>query len=421
MKYIFITGDIHPIGGMQLLVAGKAEILESQGWEVYIFFPTHETGACALASLDKYNEGGFCELTLPPYKWTARTRKNVIEKMCRIIGSIKEEEIIIESHSDRTSQWGEILAAKIHAKHMLLLCNETYRGKDKYYLENLDFYDFKHRRKEVAGEMDDIIFKLFEGYKTVPENEIYIFKYDENPIRDVNNEKVNAIKKYDWNIGYIGRIEKGYVPNIIKSIAIFAKDNPHKSIQFVIVGNIEARRGLIEATFDGISNLTVTLLDDVVPIPKSLFMKLDVVIAGSGSAKCAAYENVYTIIADASNFQANGVLGYDTNDQLYHRHVVQTSFDKALENVLIKKKYDSMKNILPPYMGPEECTAQNFELIQNSNPIKEYYPEEKICAQKSSYFDALCMRIYDWSYKNTPKLSKIMKQLKNKMEKGYNE
>ena len=413
MKYIIITGDIHPIGGMQLLTSGKAEVLENLGWEVYVFFPTHESGKCVLPYLDKYNEGGFFELTLPPYKWTKTTREKVFARMRCIIGACKnDEQIIIESHSDRTSQWGEILASRVNAKHMLFLCNEIYRGKGKYYLENLDFYDFKHRRKELAGEMADILFKLFEGYKQIHEDEIYIFKYDENPVRDVINEKIDSIERYDWNICYIGRSQKGYFPNIIQGVADFSRNHSEKEIQLIFVGDISERRKKIHSVLGSIGNLKLTPLGDVAPIPKELFKKVDVVIAGSGSAKCAAYEGTYTIIADASNFFANGVLGYDTNDELYHSHGNQVAFDSALEKVLVDRAYDLKNNILPPYKGPKECTEQNFELIEKSCNFLEFYPEEKLCAPKTYYTDAICMRVYDWTYRNIPIVSKALKKIK---------
>ena len=416
MKYIIFTCDIHPIGGMQLLTAGKAEVLESMGWEVFVFFPAHGMGRCALPYLDKYNNGGICELTLPPFKWSKHNITNTIDRMCSIIGTCaKNERIIIESHYDIASQWGEILASRIKAKHMLFLCNEIYRGKGKYYVEFLDYYDFKHKRRELAGEMDDILYKLFDGYKTVPNDETYIFKYDENPIRDIENDKISAIERLDWNICYIGRVEKQYVPNIVCDVIRFAKIHPDKKIQFIFVGDISARRKLIESSLKGVSNIKLLELGDVVPIPKSLFKKIDVVIAGSGSAKCAAYEGVFTIVADASNSLANGVLGYDTNDELYHSHVKQTSFDIVLESVLVERRYDQMASILPPYMGPRECVEQNFELIKNSCSTLEYYSVKELCGHEMVHIDATCMLFYDWACHYIPMLAKLLKLLKKRL------
>lgn len=417
--YIFMTENIHPIGGMQLLTSGKAKVLERQGWEVIIFFPAFARGHCAIEELDKYDTGGMLELSLPPYKWPRTTRKKVIRKMCGLIGAVSAEDtIIIESHVDRLCQWGELLAAEIHVKHMIFACNETYRGKGKYYAECLEFFDWKHKRKELVGENSGMFDLLFEGFKEVPLNEVYIFMFDENPVRDVKNKLVEEISSYDWNIGYIGRLEKGYVPNIIQSVATFAKWHKNKRIQFIIVGDITSRKDLIRETFKECSNVYINELGNVVPIPKSLFNKLDAVIAGSGSAKCAAYEGVYTILADADNFRSNGVYGYDTSDHLYCGQMEQTSFEESLEKVLVKKEYENRQSNLPPYMNPEECTKQNFELIEASSQNMEYYPEDKLCVAKINYAEIAYLRIYAWLHRNLPpSVRKQLRKFKRKLKK----
>lgn len=414
--YILMTGDIHPIGGMQLWASGKAEVLEKQGWQVVMFFPSHGRGACSIEMLNKYDAGGMIELSLPPYKWRSETRRKVISRMLKLIGEVTDaDKIIIESHADRSSQWGEILAAELHAKHMIFLCNETYRGKDKYYIENLDFYDWKHKRKEVSVETSKEFDMLFEGYKDVLSDEVYIFDYDENPVRDVENKLINEIQKCDWNIGYIGRVEKEYVPNIIKSVVSFAKRHMEKTIQFVVIGDISARKKLIKDEMRKCANVRLIACGNVVPIPKVLFSKLDVVIAGSGSAKCAAYEGIYTIIADAENFLSNGVYGYDTNDYLYRTNDKQMSFEESLEKVLVKNEYDDKKSLLPPYLGPEECTRQNFALIENSARTSEYYPESKLCAAKINYVEIFMVRVYDWTYRNCKWAARLMRLIKRKL------
>ncbi len=37
-RYIFLTANIHPIGGMQNYVAGNSPIWEKNGWKVTVFF-----------------------------------------------------------------------------------------------------------------------------------------------------------------------------------------------------------------------------------------------------------------------------------------------------------------------------------------------------------------------------------------------
>ena len=50
-RYIFLTANIHPIGGMQNYVAGKAAYLEKNGWKVTVFFWGDNKGTCAMTSI----------------------------------------------------------------------------------------------------------------------------------------------------------------------------------------------------------------------------------------------------------------------------------------------------------------------------------------------------------------------------------
>ena len=58
-KYVIITADIHPIGGMQLYTAGKAEYLSDNGWKVWVLYSGSNKADCAIKSLNKYVDGAF--------------------------------------------------------------------------------------------------------------------------------------------------------------------------------------------------------------------------------------------------------------------------------------------------------------------------------------------------------------------------
>ena len=64
-QYIILTANIHPIGGMQNYVAGKAAYLERNGWKVTVFFWGDSKGTCAMTSMNKYLPGGMTELAMP--------------------------------------------------------------------------------------------------------------------------------------------------------------------------------------------------------------------------------------------------------------------------------------------------------------------------------------------------------------------
>lgn len=380
-SYIFLTADIHPVGGMQIYVAGKAEYLKRQGWNIAMFFYGTNKGTCAYPVLNDYIEGGLLEFSRQPYEWTKRIRVNTLKKIEAMLKNIidSSDEVIIESQTDITALWGELLAERIKAKHICLICNEKFRGHNKHYEENLDFFDFKHKRREMAGIHKESLKKLFEGYKEIDEKESYSF-YAANgePVQDVENDKISRLERQDWNICYIGRAKKEYVPIIIEDISKFARVHQEKRIQVVFVGNQTERLELIDRELGKLENVTTTLLGDLVPIPRELFKKIDVVIAGSGCAECSVKEKVPTIVADADNFLANGVLGYTTFEIIFRENDnMQMHYDEALEQVLVEKITTKL-----PYKMTEKPKAdfyynQHLEFIKESDQTKEYFKLNK--------------------------------------------
>lgn len=374
-KYIFITYDIHPIGGTQRATAGKSKLLQENAWNVIVLFPGKNKGKCVISMLDQFVEGGIIGLDIQPCSMISPIRKRIMSQLLSIVGDEDCDEIIIESHAGPFALWGELLAEKLNAKHMCFNCNEYFRGKNSVYIENIEFFDFKHRRKELLGIASDSLPHLFEGYKDVDMNERYIFKaiYLE-PVQDISNELVNRLDGGDWCICYIGRAEKGYVINITDGISKFAQRHTEKQISVVYVGDIKDREEYIVETFKKNANITLYPFGDLTPIPRSLYSKLDVVIAGSGCALCSMYEGVPVIIPDGGNYLANGVFGFDTFDLIYHEEFVkQSEFDEALEKVLVEKKYENVELKLPDKRNPYVEYQKHFRLINDSDQSKEYY------------------------------------------------
>lgn len=373
--YIFLTANIHPIGGMQNYVAGKMAYLKQQGWEVRMFFCGEPYGNCAMPALNDYVNGGMMELIRQPGEWTKGIQNKVIQRMRNIIGPLYEgETVLIESQTDVLALWGEILAKELHGKNMCFICNELFEGKWKCYKKHLDFFDFKHRRKELTGIQEESLDKLFGDYKKLLPEERYWFEAaNEGPVQEIENDLVDKLERADWDIGYIGRSEKLYVSNIIKGVFQLAQKHRDKQIQFIMVGDAEFQKALLEQTLEKQENVSVIRMGDLVPIPRKLFKKLDVVVAGAGCAVCAAEEGVPTIIADAENGLANGILGYTTFSTIFHDQEKQISFDQALEQVLIDKIQERMEYKFPKSHKASYYYKQHMDFIEDSCKQHEYY------------------------------------------------
>lgn len=418
--YIFITTPIIIAGGNQCYLAAKAKYLESIGWKVVVFSPNQRRGKlhCLISSLNKYLSGNVIELALPPFKFPSFIISMVLERMGKIVGDFSNyDEKIIESHEDTYSQWGELFANKIKARHYFFSMNEIYRGANTYYESKIDFYKFKFSRKEIEGSLNTFV-RLFEGYRSISQKDIHGYLIvDECPIQDYECEIVDNIQKQDWNICYIGRGNKSYVPNILEDVGRFAKIYSDKKIQLITVGDIDIHRNDIEKILEDNTNLNICELGLLHPIPKSLFMKVDVIIAGSGSARHSCEEGAIVIVADTETKQSDGILGYETLNSVYKSaDSVCTDFVDALRRVLVEKVHLKLPYRFPPKLGVEEQTRQHFELFSMSERKLEYYDEKKLLKGEIDW--VAVTKLYTFYY--FPKLTRVASSFFKMLKKNCN-
>lgn len=413
-KYIFLTTPISDAGGSQCYVAAKAAYLESEGWEVHVISPTPRHNKCLISSLEKYRQDSIISTAIPVFYLSKRCVTRQLNRIVKVAGGQNhDDEIIVESHEDVYAFWGELLANRLHARHYYFTMNESYRGVNKFYESKIDFFIFKFRRREILGNLDSFT-RLFDGYIQI-NREDYVDNViiNESPIFDVLNENVNDIKRYDWNIAYLGRGNKSYVPNIIKDIGIFSSNHPDKKIQFISISNFSNHKKQLEYILKENQNLIYTDLGYLHPIPESFFSKIDIMIAGSGSARHSVEEGVLTIVADPEHKQSNGFLGYETmNSVVKDENSVVTSFCDALERGLINKAYLRMPNRFPKKTSVAESTAQNFWLFSKSDRSFEYFDSELLLDGKNNYNYILTTYIGIYCPKSVIKLlSKLKKYL----------
>ena len=380
--YVFFTYQIIKIGGTQMYTVGKAQYLEKLGWKVFVFFPGKNKGNSDIPFLTKYVEsgGGLNFLSTPPYKIKSYEQEQYLNLMLQRlnISNFNEYEIISESHDATMSYWAELFAARGGGRHFFVACNEIYRPTprlpNRNYGDNLDFFYFKWKRNElVIGSK--AINLLFNGYKNVTET-LYPMPStvrEMDAIQDVDFP-IDKILKCDWNICHIGRAAKDYVPYVIEGVGELARRHPDKTINFICVGNMDSRMEILKKNLGGLKNIYFTPLGDMVPIPRILFSKVDVVCAISQSARFAANEGVLTIVGNSDNPERTpGVLGYDTNKQVYGEPTF--SYVEALENVLVKRLYDDKEYSLPKLEPAEHYYEKFWIIVESAAKTKEYYVE----------------------------------------------
>ena len=355
---------IEDVGGGQIYVNSKVPWLEAAGWDVIVFSPlTERSGAIVpWTNLAKFAANKVEGLNKSPEFWRKKKMKAVLEQL-QSKCSGEYSEIIIESHTDYFAEWGELLAEKLNAKNICYLLDEQlelYGAKEFLY--------FKYRRNEVAGITDSSVERLFTGYAPlIKENNHKLSASHSSQAEEYYWDAIEKIQRCDWNIGYVGR-SKQYVDNITKNIAMFADKYPDKTINVVILGEILDLRILEDK-----KNVICTKLGFKFPIPKSFFRKLDVAIAGAGSATLCCREHVPTIVADAGTTNAAGILGYTVSSSIFNPESDRT-YCEWLEDILVDKKLEKMKQIYEmPKIDVNKVYQEHMEFIYNSEQKHEYF------------------------------------------------
>lgn len=376
-KYIIITYDIHPIGGTQAYTAGKAKYLESCDWNVDVLFSGLDTGRCDIEYLNKFIYGGYNELRFLPYTLHEHTRNFILDEMlARLSPYDGEDTIVIESHFDVAAFWGELLAEKLCCKHYFFCCNEYYRntnGQKTYYKENLDFFYFKYRRKELIGANASIK-KLFNGYKevTAPLIEYPELIVEQDPVQDVCFKGIDLLPPCVWNICIVSRLEKPYVKQAIKGVKNFAKRHTSSRINLIFIGDEKSMYEKIYQMFSDIVNVNIVFWGVLVPLPRVVFEKINVVIAVAQTARFISYENVYVITANVLTKMPSGLLGYDTQDSWYGSSVEGKNYEDFLEDVLVLNKYGDKIFNMPKHKFADCYYEKQWEYLNQSSSKREY-------------------------------------------------
>lgn len=375
-KYIILTANIIPVGGMQLYTKGKACFLQERGWDVKILYDGDRYSSCDIQELNKYRNGAFPIISYRPMDLPKIIVKHALNRIISFIGEIdSNDKIYIESQSDILAFWGELIAKELNGQHLCFNCNELFRGYNKFYDSYIDYFYFKYKRKELLGLHEDTHKKIFSNYYNVPCGKTLMFDaLEPDPIQNVNSEVSNNIKTCDYNIAYLGRVNKGYFENIMNGIKNFALLHPDKTINCIIIGDETDKRTFLHGLVTDCKNIQLTPMGNLVPIPRSIFNKIDLMIAGAVCAEISAREGVPTIVADCENYLANGVLGYTVMNSMYFDPKIgQTDFCTAIENTLIKENYKLYTYTFPDAPKSDDVYESQFDFFESANREKKYY------------------------------------------------
>lgn len=367
--YIILTDSIVKIGGAEIYVRNKCNYLKKEGWDVLVF--SMQEGEMQIEDLKEYKSYIRKELQIPPFAYTPKKRKNLIDNIVLIIKGKYSRESILESNSLHLSLWGELIAQQLQAKHLLYSLEEggVIKGKGL-----LDFLLFKHQRREFAGISPKTLPYLFAPFFQLPPEEAdWLIANCSNPIEDIECKWLSKIPTSDYCIASLGRLEKPYLQTVLTDIKEFVSKHSDKTFSLLFIGG-ERTGNLIQKQikklFAKFTNVHVFITGFLFPIPLSLIRKVDVFLSSAGSASATFRLGIPTISYDAKDLQPIGIMGKTTKNSMFRDNEAKTKGCDLLQEILLKKKYDFA---VIPFVKNEPDYSSHLRFISESNQDIKYF------------------------------------------------
>lgn len=120
--YIFICDIAGYISGAPIYYRNKALFLEKDGWNVAIL--ANRNGHVYIDGLEHFAAGFFPFLRDDPASLPKEVTTKHVTELARSIKCVPDMPVIVETGTDWTSYWGELLAKRLKGRHMVLFLDE---------------------------------------------------------------------------------------------------------------------------------------------------------------------------------------------------------------------------------------------------------------------------------------------------------
>ena len=364
-NYIFVAETIYGIGGSQRYICDKSRWLAEQGWDVHFVYSSLGDEILDFSGVSTYH---FPPLMCRP----AYVPKGAVD---RLIGRLetslaKGDRIVVESSSYDYAFWGELIAERIGAKHLIFDLDEV---PPKLSEDEVGFFRFKLERGELACITTSCLGRVFPDMTEEELRHYVLVAYMGDAVDDVPFE-TGTLPEADFRVGLVSRLDKGFVPDAFGEAARFCRENPRLQVNLVVVGDTdnEALRRILLSTLDGIDNLAVTWLGFMAPIPRGLVESFDVAVAKSGCAWACARVGVPTAVYSMDTDEAMGILGVDFDHSPSAADGAPVPLSEIIRSVLINGRCEGIDiaSSLPPRRIDYD---RHFEFLGKSSASFKYW------------------------------------------------
>ena len=374
--YVMIFGIANVVAGGPIYDCNKIRYLKEHGWTVNVL-PT-DSGKVYIQPLEEYASVSFPFIQIQPYLFTKKELKKKLDLLVSYITI--SDEIIIETGTDYTALWGELLAKRLQAKHIIMFLDEKNSHVNQF---TAPFYKFKYERNELASISMKSMKCIFGKYFELAEASRHILAaVCSNAVADIKSNLNEKIPEGDYVIGSIGRLDKPFVPKIIDAICEFAQRNPRKIVSVCLLGGADDLSiSKIEETLGARKNIRYFISGYIWPIPKDVFDKIDVFVSAAASSRASVNQRIPTIRVDVITYKPEGILIDAVNNISISSEKNDASISDYLVEILENKKIYPINGVVE-LQDEWRWICQNLDkhmdFCNSSSSKKEYYEVNKM-------------------------------------------
>lgn len=330
--YVFLQGTVAGVGGAQMYGITKAKWLKEQGWEPVVVYALD--GGIVL----DYDgiELKHCEmLLLRPGALSKRSMENTVNEVASWFADCGQ--IVFETNVIDFAYWAELFAERLGGTNFVFSLGEKPSITSK---EERDFYWAKYEKGEFASITESFLDALFlkhdERYK-----DVILFAHEGGAVADLPIADELMPYGYDCVIGVVSRLEKSFVRDAVRGIAVFAKRHPEKKIACVCIGGDgdEAAVAFVRSSLVGLGNIELSILGEFSPLPRKLLGSLDVAVAKAGCIDCCLESGTLTVKYKMDEDVPLGVVCHDIPRNSAEAFDKSLSLEDYLERALVDRCY----------------------------------------------------------------------------------
>ena len=376
-KFILLSFNITGMGGGQMYQYNKLKFMKTHGYDTYVINATPgEVVIKDFGSIAKILD--YPIINVDPRLLSKKILCKNIESLNCKVGGISEN-TIIECDGKTIGLWGEILASRYKCLSHILIIDERIGSMDNGLL---DFFSFKRDNYQLKGLKDETYEMIFGR---TAKADFYDYKLNiasNNVVQDIDYEFVKEQQGYyDLKICSIGRLDKGYIPSLIKEVKHYSKEHSTTKILFGLIGDssdARIRENIIQQ-LSGVNNLSLILYGSVYPIPLRLLNYYDIFISSAGSARVSGNLGIPTITIDARDYMGIGVFQITTENTVFRESEETVPISTLIEYVVAN--YSDIKSKM------HKRDNGDFEKIYKTH--LEYYDSLKI----GSYYNFYAVKL----------------------------